>query len=200
MVCVSRWIALGMVLAPLPLFGQAELRPDLGADLKLVDQFQQIHQISDHAGTVVVLVFGDRHATKECRKLGEQLHVQFHPAAASLPPAEGHRAPVRPVPGGTTENPGPDVHVIPVACTGPVPKPVRIVLQKQFAKASPHVPVWLDFDNALRGTFGMKEGEPNVALFDRTGRLRRLATGAFDDNRLQAISREIEGLRTEPVQ
>lgn len=186
-----------LLLVPTVALAQSESPPQMGADLKLVDQFQQTHQIADHVGEVVVLVFGDRHATKECRKLGEGLHVLFHPAAANLPENEGHLAPVRPLRGLTAENPGPNVRVIPVACTGPVPKPIRTVLQKQFAKGSPHVPVWLDFDNSLRGTFGLKEGEPNIAIFDSRGSFRKLETGSFDDSRLRELAAVIEGLRQE---
>jgi len=200
MVSNAQWIVFFLMLAPLSVWAQSGFRPDLGADLRLVDQFQQSHQIADHAGAVVILVFSDRHAAKECRQLGERVHVLFHPAAENLPAEEGFRAPVRPVRGGTAESPGPDVHVIPVACTGPVPEPVRAVLQKQFAKASPHVPVWLDFDNALKGTFGLKEGQPNLAIFDRTGRFRKLATGNFDEERLRELSEEIESLRVEPIE
>jgi len=186
-----------LLLVPTVALAQSESPPQMGADLKLVDQFQQTHQISDHAGEVVVLVFGDRQATKECRKLGEGLHVLFHPAAANLPENEGHLAPVRPLRGLTAENPGPNVRVIPVACTGPVPKPIRTVLQTQFAKGSPHVPVWLDFDNSLRGTFGLKEGEPNIAIFDSRGSFRKLETGSLDDSRLRELAAVIEGLRQE---
>jgi hypothetical protein len=186
-----------LLLVPTAALAQSEPPADLGADLKLVDQFQQMHQIADHAGEVVVLVFGDRHATKECRKLGEGLHVLFHPTAANLPENEGYLAPVRPLRGLSAENPGPNVRVVPVACTGPVPKPIRAVLQKQFAKGSPQVPVWLDFDNSLRGTFGLKEGEPNVAVFDSRGSFRKLETGSFDESRLRELASVIEGLRQE---
>lgn len=194
---VSRLFALIASLVPWAAVAQSEPPANLGAELKLVDQFQQTHQIADHVGEVVIIVFGDRHATKDCRKLGEGLHVLFHPAAADLPEDEGHLAPVRPLRGATADNPGPNVRVIPVACTGLVPKPVRSVLQKQFAKGSPHVPVWLDFDNALRSTFGLKEREPNVAIFDCRGRFRKLATGPFTEAAVGELAQEIEGLRRE---
>jgi hypothetical protein len=166
---------------------------------ELVDQFGEPHSLRDYSGEVLVLVYGDRKATKSCRKLGEALHVEFHPEAQSLPEAEGHKAAVKPVAGISSSARSPEVRVIPVACTGHVPAPVQKLVSMQFRKGSPHVPVWLDFDQQMRPRYGLESGEPHVLVFDGAGELRVQTVGSYDDRQLADLFRKIEALRTEII-
>lgn len=174
------------------LCGMTAFATEPAADFVLVDQFGESHSLEDYRGSVVVLVYGDRKGTKASRDLGEWLHVEFHPQAANLPPAEGQRAPVRPLANG---QPGAPVHVVPVACTGKVPKPLRKVVQQQFRQGAPDVAVWLDFDEQLKGLYGQVEGGPNLLVFDRAGTLQHQAGGLQDPDELAALVRRIEALR-----
>ena len=165
--------------------------------LAFPDQFGRTHDVAKHRGEVVVLVYGDRQGAEASRALGAALHVAFHPAAAKLPPAQAHTAPVRPVPGA--EGRSPEVRVVPVACTGYLPSLLRPVLVGQFRKAVPDVPVWLDFDDAMKDRYGLAAGVPNVVVFDAAGRMRRRLTGNLSEPQRRALVEEIEGLRREAV-
>jgi hypothetical protein len=166
---------------------------------ELVDQFGEPHSLQDYAGEVLVLIYGDRKATKSCRKLGEALHIEFHPAAQTLSEAEGHRAAVKPVAGLSSNTRSPEVRVVPIACTGHVPAPVQKLVSMQFRKGSPHVPVWLDFDQQMRPRYGLESGEPHVLVFDGAGELRVQTVGSYDDRQLADLYQKIESLRTEIV-
>ena len=104
----------------------ADMQP---VPLVMENQFEEKVQLADHRGSVVILVYGDRKGTDACRKLGEELHVAWHPTAAGQP---ADKAKLAPVAGGGT-----DVKIIPVACCGKVPGAVRGVISKQIAKGSP---------------------------------------------------------------
>ena len=65
----------------------------------LPDQFGTEHRVGGRAGSVLVVLYGDRKAAAASRELGEELHVRFHPTAAGLEPAAAAEAPARPVPG-----------------------------------------------------------------------------------------------------
>ena len=157
--------------------------------LAMENQFEQKVDLADHRGSVVILVFGDRKGTDACRKLGEQLHVAWHPDAAGQP---AEKAKLAPVAGGGT-----DVRVIPVACCGKVPGPIRGVIAKQIAKGSPDVPVWLDFADAMKTNFTLTAGEPNVVVFDTAGRLRMKINGTPDQPALDKLMKNVQGLRAE---
>src|SRR5262245_43108448 len=112
--------------------------------LTLEDQFDRKPGLADLRGRVVVLVYGDRKGTDACRMLGEKLHVHWHPAAQGQPPAAAQMAPVAGLANLPPGQPSPDVRVVPVACCGKVPGPVRGAIRSQIAKGAPEVPVWLD--------------------------------------------------------
>jgi hypothetical protein len=166
--------------------------PDGMKDFVLTDQFDQEHTLADHRGEILVLVYGDRKGTEASRKLGEWLHVEFHPTAANLPPAEGAKAPVRPRGDGS---PGRAVQVVPVACTGKVPKPLQRVVRQQFRKGAPDVAVWLDFDEELAHRYGLESGVPHLAIFNHEGELQHHSAGLLGPEELRTIVKHIEGLR-----
>lgn len=165
--------------------------------LVMENQFAKKTDLADHRGCVVILVYGDRKGTEACKKLGEQLHVAWHPGAAGQPPAKAHKAPVAPLAGLPLGKSSPDVKVIPVACCGKVPTPVRSFIRSQVAKGSPVVPVWLDFTNAMKTYFALKAGVPNVVIFDSAGRLRWKFNGAPDRAALDQLMKTVQELRYE---
>ena len=157
--------------------------------LAMENQFEQKVDLADHRGSVVILVYGDRKGTDACKKLGEQLHVAWHPDAAGQP---AEKAKLAPVAGGRV-----DVKVIPVACCGKVPGPIRSVISKQIAKGSPDVAVWLDYTDAMKASFTLTAGEPNVVVFDASGRLRMKINGTPDQPALEKLMKNVQGLRAE---
>ena len=165
--------------------------------LVLSNQFDQTADLADARGAVVVLVYGDRRATDACKALGEQLHVFWHPAAKGRPPAEAHAAPVVGLAGLRPGQPSPDVRVVPVACCGKVPGPVRAVIRAQIAKGAPEVPVWLDFADTMKTSFGQTPGMPNVVVIDAAGRLRATVNGAPDQAALDGLVKTVQVLRFE---
>ena len=165
--------------------------------LVLEDQFEMLAALADLRGSVVVLVYGDRKGTDACKALGEQLHVLWHPTAKGLPPAEAKAAPVVGLDGLAPGQSAPDVRVVPVACCGKVPGPVRGVIRSQVAKGSPDVPVWLDFGETMKTGFGLTAGEPNVVVFDAAGRLRMRVNGTPDQAALDRLVKAVQGLRAE---
>lgn len=163
-------------------------------ELTFTDQFEKPHSPREHAGEVLVLVYGDRKGTAACRQVGEWLHVHFHPTAATLPAKEGQNAPVRAMPG--VVNPI-EVRVVPVACTGKLPKPLRPVVRQQFRQGSPDVAVWLDYDDQLRQQVGLADGQPNLVVVDSRGQLRHTHRGAVAEEDLRQLAVLIEQLREE---
>ena len=165
--------------------------------LALENQFDQPTNLADHRGSVVVLVYGDRKGTEACRTLGEQLHVCWHPDAKGQPPAKAQAAAVVPIQGVVPGQPSPDVRVIPVACCGKIPSAIRGTIRTQLAKAAPDVPVWIDFGDTMKATFGLTASEPNVAVFDASGRLRMKINGTPDQAALDRLVKAVETLRSE---
>src|SRR5580704_16354148 len=104
--------------------------------ISMPDQFSKAHDVRDHRGDVVVLIYGDRKSADANKALGALLHVAFHPTAKGLPPAQARKAPVQPVPGVAPGTRSPDVLTVPVACVGKVPAVVRAILCGQFRTAS----------------------------------------------------------------
>ena len=167
--------------------------------LTLEDQFDRKPTLADLRGSVVVLVYGDRKGTDACRSLGERLHVHWHPTAQGQPPAAAQAAPVAALANVPPGRPSPDVRVVPVACCGKVPGPVRSAIRSQVAKGAPEVPVWLDFADTMRGMFGLAAGEPNVVVFDAAGRLRLKINGTPDRPALDKLLQTVDALRYEAV-
>src|SRR5262245_61730348 len=97
--------------------------------LAMEDQFEKRHDVKDHRGRVLVLIYGDKASAKANKALGEQLHVHYHPAAKGQPPAKARTAPVAPVAGAPPGSKAPDVTAVPVACVGKVPNLVRNLIR-----------------------------------------------------------------------
>lgn len=163
------------------------------------DQFERQASVADLRGTVVILVYGDRKGTYACRALGEQLHIAFHPTAKGLPASKAQNAPVMAVPGLPEGQLGPDVCVIPVACCGKVPGPVKGFIRTQIAKGSPDVVVWLDFNNTMKDAFSLKAGEANVVVLDTNGRPRQILNGNPDADTVAKVIRDVQTMRAEAV-
>jgi hypothetical protein len=180
--------------------GVSAAQPPAGpVALVLEDQFDRPADLAAYRGSVVILVYGDRRGTDACKALGEQLHVCWHPDAKGQPPAKAAAAPVVGLEGLPPGKAAPDVKVIPVACCGKVPAPIRGVIRGQIAKGAPDVLVWLDFADAMKTSFGLTAGEPNLAVFDATGRLRGRVNGTPDAAALDQLVRSVQGLRAEAV-
>jgi hypothetical protein len=168
-------------------------------ELVLEDQFERRQDLAAYRGEVVVLVYGDRRGTDACREFGEKLHVLFHPTAAGRAPAEARRAPVAALQGVAAGKRSPDVVVVPVAAAGSVPGVIKDLIRTQVAKASPEVPVWLDFTGVMEKEFGLRGGQPNVVVFDAGGRLRLKVNGTPDQPTLDKLIQTIQNLRAEAV-
>ena len=166
-------------------------------ELVLEDQFERRQDLAAFRGEVVVLVYGDRKGTDACREFGEKLHVLFHPTAAGQTPAAARKAPVAALQGVAAGKRSPDVVVVPVAAAGNVPGVIKDLIRTQVAKASPEVPVWLDFTGVMEKEFGLRGGQPNVAVFDAAGRLRLKVNGSPDQPTLDKLVQTIQNLRAE---
>lgn len=177
-------------------FGQT---PEAGKPVTLAfeDQFERANALADLRGRVVILVYGDKKGTEASRELGEKLHVLFHPTAAGQPPAKARVAPVAPLQGVPAGKPSPDVVVQAVACTGKVPGPVRSLIRVGLKKDAPDTPVWLDFGTVMADTFGMRDGQPNLVLFDAHGRLRLKVNGTPDRATFDKLLQVAQNLRAE---
>ena len=175
----------------------AVAQPPEPAALVLEDQFDRKADLAAYRGSVVILVYGDRRGTDACKALGEQLHVCWHPEAKGQPPAKAQAAPVVGLDGLPPGKAAPDVRVIPVACCGKVPGPIRGVIRTQIARGAPDVPVWLDFADAMKANFGLTAGEPNLVVFDAAGRPRGKVNGTPDAATLDNLVRTVQQLRAE---
>ena len=123
---------------------------------------------STYLGDVVILVYAERHGA-EIPSSWTKVASAFSPTADEVSSDAWSKQPVR----GITNWPAgvevPDVRVIPVASLTEVPRALKPVAGS-YAKNSPVVPIWLDFDGALKRMFGIIPGEPNVVVLDTQGR------------------------------
>ncbi len=177
---------------------QVQKEPPL-ISLKMEDQFEKPRDLKAMKGDVVIFLFGDRKATDANSALGEKIHVQFHPSARGKSADEARKAPVAPLDSLPQGQKSPDVFVVPVACIGKVPAIVRSALRVQFEKASPQVPVWLDFEDSMKTTFGIEAGVPNLVVIDAKNRLRFKLTGELDEKSYLRLVQVIDILRKEAV-
>lgn len=167
--------------------------------LSMEDQYERPRQLAGYRGHVVVLLYGDRGSAESNKRLGEQLHIHFHPGVQSLPPDKVLHAPVLPVEGVPSGTPTPDVVTLPVACIGNVPALVRGLIRLQIRLASPVLPVWLDFDDQMKGRFGLTPGMPNGIIVDSLGRLRYTFSGPITPELVGQMIQAIAALRREAV-
>ncbi|MGB8854142.1 MAG: hypothetical protein WCC69_11310 [Pirellulales bacterium] len=172
--------------------GQAPAR---GVNIVLEDQFRNSRATEQLRGHVVVLVYADRHGAEKALDIGRRLHLRFHPTAAGAEATEWSRQPVVAPPGWPAGAAVPDVHVVPVACVPEVPKPLHGVARSRLRKESPHVSVWLDFNDVLREQFGATPGEPNIAVIDTSGQPHGTMAGVVDGQRFEDLVGVIDQLR-----
>lgn len=177
--------------------GSAQPVPAKDVALMMEDQFDRKTDLADLRGNVVLLVYGDRKGTEACRALGEQLHICWHPSAKGQLPEKARTAAVVPLDGLKPGQASPNVVVVPVACCGKVPAAIRPSINKQIAKASPDVVVWMDYADSMKTMFGLTPGEPNVAVIDAAGRVRAKYNGTIDQPNMDALVKTVQALRTE---
>lgn len=177
--------------------GSAQPVPAKAVELMMEDQFDRKTDLADLRGNVVLLVYGDRKGTEACRALGEQLHICWHPTAKGQQPEKARTAAVVPLDGLKPGQASPNVVVVPVACCGKVPAAIRPSINKQIAKASPDVVVWMDYADSMKTMFGLTAGEPNVAVIDAAGRVRAKYNGTIDQPNMDALVKTVQALRTE---
>jgi hypothetical protein len=161
----------------------------------LEDQFRNRRGTAELRGDVVVLVYAERRGAEAANTLGRRLHVRFHPTAETAPPADWTKQPVVGLPGWPADARVPDVHVVPVACVAEVPRPLHGIVRMRIRQESPHIPVWLDFDDSLRKQFGIVPGEPNITLIDTEGRPQGVSAGNVNDSQFEALVAAIDRLR-----
>lgn len=186
------WLAL-----PTLAFGQAPPKPFTPPVIELKDQFGQESVLTETKGDVVVLIYGDRKSATSNSSLGETLHVRFHPTASGLPPKEAQQQPVKPIPNWPAGVRLPDVRVIPVACIGKLPRLVANIIRNQIRRASPDVPVYLDFENKMKKGFGLASGVSNVIVIDTQGQARYRSSANYNDAQILYLEKLIEYLRAE---
>ena len=172
----------------------AEAKP---VELVVEDQFSRRQDLAAHRGDVVVLVYGDRKGMDSCKELGAKLHVVFHPTAADQTPEKARKAPVVALEGLAAGTRSPDALILPVAAAGNIPGVVKDIIRAQVKKASPDVPVWLDFTGVMEKQFGMRAGEPNIVVFDGAGRLKLKINGTPDQATTDKLLQTIQNLRAE---
>ena len=164
------------------------------APFALEDQFGRVHAVKGSAGEVRVILYGDRAAADACRKLGAELHVLFHPAAAGKDVEEAADAPVRAVPGSPAGSARPPVRVTAAACAaGTVPRPIRAAVAWELRRAAPHTPVWLDWGGKLHAAFGVTPGVPNAVVIPPTGPAYKIRVA--DEGAAGRVESTVEALR-----
>jgi hypothetical protein len=191
---VIRAVGVATAQQPAPMRGNPQ-----PVELVLEDQFDRKTDLGDLRGQVVILVYGDKAATEKCRKLGESLHICWHPDAKGQPPMKARTAPVVPLENLKPGQVSTDVVVVPVACCGKPPSLIRGVIRSEIAKESPDVVVWLDFADKLKGMSGLTAGEPNLLLFDVAGRLKMKINGTPDQPTMDRLVKAVQGLRYDGV-
>lgn len=193
-------IILTMVLALLGDFARAEVlvyKPVQVPRVEMEDQFQKNQKLESYRGDVVVLLFGDKESAEPNRVLGQVIHESFHPQARGKNPAQARMAPVIPVANQPPNVRTPDVQTIAVACVGKVPNLVKGIIRAQIQKASPDVPVWLDYEETMRTLFQFKPGVSNLVVIDPWGNLRYSASGNLQQNEFTDLVNAIESIRQE---
>jgi hypothetical protein len=169
------------------------------APLLMEDQYERPRQLAGYRGHIVVMIYGDRASADANKQLGEALHVHFHPSARNLPPEKALLAPALPLEGVPSTTVVPDVIALPIAYIGKVPPLVRAMIRGQIRKGSPHMPVWLDFEDQMKSRFGLAAGVPNVVVVDSQGRMRYAGNGPPNQEQFDRMIQAITALRYEAV-
>lgn len=168
-------------------------------DVVLEDQFRNRRATGQLRGDVVVLVYAARHGAEAALDVGRSLHLRFHPTADGAEAEAWSTQPVVPPAGWPAGVRVPDVHVVPIACVPEVPRPLHAVARTRLRQESPHVSVWLDFDDIMRQQFGMVPDQPNVAVIDTRGLVHGVRSGHVEPPVFEDLVRVIDRLRLESL-
>ena len=185
-----------LAAAILPAVGRGQERP---VNVAMGDQFNNRVETAQLRGDVVVLVYAGRHGAEAAMELGRTLHTRFHPTAEGAEPKAWSTQPVVGLPNWPAGLPVPDVKVIPVACVPEVPKALHGMVRRRLKQESPVVPVWLDFEDVMRPSFGMVPDEPNVLLIDTRGMAQGVVSGHLDQRKLDEVAALIDDLRKQAL-
>lgn len=185
-----------LAAAILPAVGRGQERP---VNVVMGDQFSNRVETAQLRGDVVVLVYAGRHGAEAAMELGRTLHTRFHPTAEGAEPKAWSTQPVVGLAGWPAGLPVPDVKVIPVACVPEVPKALHGMVRRRLKQESPVVPVWLDFEDVMRPSFGMVPDEPNVLLIDTRGMAQGVISGHLDQRKLDEVAALIDDLRKRAI-
>jgi hypothetical protein len=185
-----------LAAAILPAVGRGQERP---VNVVMGDQFSNRVETAQLRGDVVVLVYAGRHGAEAAMELGRTLHTRFHPTAEGAEPKAWSTQPVVGLAGWPAGLPVPDVKVIPVACVPEVPKALHGMVRRRLKQESPVVPVWLDFEDVMRPSFGMVPDEPNVLLIDTRGMAQGVISGHLDQRKLNEVAALIDDLRKRAI-
>ena len=190
-----RFIPLGLLLGFL--LGSLEVVHAEGVmNVVMEDQFQTPCETSKYLGDVVILVYAERHGAEESLHLGRKLHLHFHPTADEVSSDAWSKQPVRRIANWPAGVALPDVRVIPVASLTEVPRALKPVARARMRKDSPVVPIWLDFDGALKRMFGITPGEPNVVVLDTAGQVHSVLSGKLDEQEFQQFVTLVDQIRS----
>lgn len=181
-----------VMAALLPATSRGQERP---VNVAMGDQFNNRVETAQLRGDVVVLVYAGRHGAEAAMELGRTLHTRFHPTAEGAEPKAWSTQPVVGVAGWPADVPVPDVKVIPIACVPEVPKALHGMVRRRLKQESPVVPVWLDFEDVMRPSFGMVPDEPNLLLIDTRGMAQGVISGHLDPRKLDEVVALIDDLR-----
>ena len=173
--------------------------PPLAA-ISFADQYNRKQDLSQFNGDVVVVLYGNRDATTGNNKLGEKIHVFYHPTAKGMTPAQAQRAPVIRVPDSKDGMRSPEVRVVPVECVGKVPDLIKNYTRLRIRKEVPDSMVLIDFDNSMKERFTLKEGETNMLVVDSTGHIRLKVNGELDPPTFNRVIHTIDFLRKEAAE
>ena len=185
-----------LAAAILPSVGRGQERP---VNVVMGDQFNNRVETAQLRGDVVVLVYAGRHGAEAAMELGRTLHTRFHPTAEGAEPNAWSTQPVVGLAGWPAGLPVPDVKVIPVACVPEVPKALHGMVRRRLKQESPVVPVWLDFEDVMRPSFGMVPDEPNVLLIDTRGMAQGVVSGHLDQRKLDEVAALVDDLRKQAL-
>ena len=160
------------------------------------DQFQNPCETTKYLGDVVILVYAERHGAEDSLLLGRKLHLHFHPTADEVSSDAWSKQPVRGIVNWPAGVALPDVRVIPVASLTEVPRALKPVARARMRKDSPVVPIWLDFDGALKRMFGIIPGEPNIVVLNTAGQVHSVLSGKLNEQEFQQFVTRVDHIRS----